>query len=169
MELALMVEEVKVEILKPLPEVLEDRQLHLLPVGAVVEIPRWMASVLEKEGYVKVVDSEAIDLASLSKLSWREERSSNLLPAPETLYPKIRQYLDRLRQEASANIEAHAAMKQAEVRVRDIMRCRLQKLVQAALSTSVPRGLLDNLTPEERFLYERLKHLIDRWLSSIGA
>lgn len=159
----------KVEVLKQLPRLLEDRQLHSVPVGAVVEVPRWMAEVLERGGYVRVVEDEAVDLASLSKLSWREERSPGPLPAPETLYPKVRSYLERLRREASSSLEAHTAMRQAEVKVRDLVRCRLQKVVQAALSPSVPRGLIDNLAPEERFLYERVRQLIEDWVSSIEA
>ncbi len=167
--LPLLVEEVKVEIVKPLPEVLEDRPIHLLPVGAVVEVPRWLASILEEKGFVKVLDEGGMDVAALSKLSWREERSSSLLPAEELLYAKIRALLEQLSREALVNIEAHALKRQAEVKVRDIMRCRLQKLVQAALSPSVPKSLLDSLTPEEKFLFERIKSLINEWLSSIQA
>jgi len=165
--LPLLVEEVKVEIVKQLPEVLGDRPLHMLPVGAVVEVPRWLASMLEEEGYVKVLDSAGLDLQGLSRLSWREERSPSLVEVDELLYPKIRELLERLEREASTSIEAHAAKKQAEVRVLDIVRCRLQKLIQAAASPSVPRGLLENLTPEERMLYEKVRWIIEEWMSKV--
>jgi len=167
--LPLLVEEVRVEILKPLPELLRDRPLHMLPVGAVVEIPRWLASILEEEGYVKILNGQGLDLQGLSRLSWREERSPSLVEVDVLLYPKIREFLERLEEEASTNIEAHAAKKQAEVKVLDIVRCRLQKLIQAAASPSVPRGLLENLTPEERALYEEVRWIIERWTSKVRS
>ena len=77
--------------------------------------------------------------------------------------------MERMEREASASIEAHAAKRQAEVKVLDIVRCRLQKLIQAAASPSVPRGLLENLTPEERSLYERVRWIIEEWVSRLKA
>lgn len=165
--LPLLVEEVRVEILKPLPELLRDRPLHMLPVGAVVEVPRWLASILEEEGYVKVLDSQGLDIQGLSRLSWREERSPSLIEVDSLLYPKIRELLERLEEEASTNIEAHSVKRQAEVKVLDIVRCRLQKLIQAAASPSVPRGLVESLTPEERMLYEEIRWIIERWTSRV--
>lgn len=157
------------EVVKPIPEVLEDRPLHMLPVGATVEVPRWLASVLEEEGYAKVLSSASIDLQGLSKLSWREERSPGLVEVDEALYPKIREFLERLEKEASTSIEAHTAKKQAEVKVLDILRCRLQKIIRAAVSPSIPKGLLDNLTPEERMLFEKIKWMVDDWISKVRA
>jgi len=165
--LPLLVEEVKVEVKKPLPEVFKDRPLHMLPVGAVVEVPRWLALTLEEEGYVKVLDGGGLDLQALSRLSWSEERSPSPVKAEELLYPRIRELLERLEREASTGIEAHEAKRQAEVKVLDLMRCRLQKLIQAAVSTSVPRGLLENLTPEERYLYEKVRWIVEGWLASV--
>ncbi|RLF07426.1 MAG: hypothetical protein DRJ69_07140 [Thermoprotei archaeon] len=88
-DLPLLVEEVRVEILKQVPELPGGRPLHMLPVGAVVEVPRWLASILEEEGYVKVLDGHGMDLQTLSKLSWREERSPSPVEVDELLYPKI--------------------------------------------------------------------------------
>ncbi|MCX8204463.1 MAG: DNA replication complex GINS family protein [Candidatus Nezhaarchaeota archaeon] len=167
--LPLLIEEVKVEVTKPLPEILETRPLHMLPVGAMIEVPRWLASILEEEGYVKVLSDVSLDLQWLSKLSWREERSPSPVEVDEALYPKIRELLERLGREASTSIEAHTAKKQAEVKVLDIVRCRLQKIVQAAVSPSVPKGLLDNLTPEEKMLFEKLRWIVDGWTSKIRA
>ncbi|MEM4699503.1 MAG: hypothetical protein QXT74_00965 [Candidatus Nezhaarchaeales archaeon] len=167
--LPILIEEVKVEVLKPLPEVLDDRPLHMLPVGATVEVPRWLASILEAEGYVRVLSDTSLDLQGLSKLSWREERSPGLVEVDEALYPKIRELLERLEREASTSVEAHAAKRQAEVRVLDVIRCRLQKIIQAAVSPSVPKGMLDNLTPEERMLFEKIRWMVDRWASEIRA
>lgn len=163
--LPLLVEEVKVEVVKPMSEVFKDRSLHLLPEGAVVEVPRWLASILEKEGYAKLIDREAADLSTFSMFAWREERSPSLLPAQELLYVRMRALLEDLSREASVNVEAHKLKSQVEVKTMDIMKCRIQKIVQAALSPSAPKSLLDNLTPEEKFLYEKVKHLIHEWFS----
>jgi hypothetical protein len=159
------VEKVKVKVLKKVPEIrINEEVLGPFPQDQEVEIERWIAKILKEEGYVEIVDERGIDLTAISRIAWKESRTPQLVLLEPTFYVKARSYLKSLAEKAKANPEALNEKKLAEVRLIDIINCRVQKIVNMALTgAQPPREVLDCLTPEERMLFNELCGLISRW------
>jgi hypothetical protein len=163
------VEKVKVKVLKKIPEIrVGEEVLGPLTQDQEVEVERWIAKVLKERGYVEVVDEKGVDLAIISKIAWRESRTPQPTPLEPTFYVKARNYIKSLAEKAKTNPEVLNERRLAEVRLVDVINCRIQKIVNMALTgAQPPREILDCLTPEERMLFNELCGLISRWRRSI--
>lgn len=163
------VERVKVKVLRKVPEIrVGEEVLGPLPQDQEVEVERWVAKILKEEGYVEIIDERSTDLATMSKIAWKESRTPQLTPLEPTFYIKARNYLKSLAEKAKTNPEALNEKRLAEVRLIDVINCRVQKIVNMALTgAQPPREVLDCLTPEERMLFNELCSLISRWRRSI--
>ncbi len=162
-------EKVRVKVLKRVPEIrVGEEVLGPFSQDQEVEVERWVAKILKEEGYVEVVDERGVDLATISKIAWRESRTPQPIPLEPTFYVKARNYLKSLAERAKVNPEALNEKKQAEVRLIDIINCRVQKIVNMALTgTQPPREVLECLTPEEKLLFNEVCGLISRWRRSV--
>jgi len=163
------VEKVRVKVLKRVPEIrVGEEVLGPFPQDQEVEVERWVAKILKEGGYVEIVDEKMIDLTAISKVAWRESRTSQIVPLEPTFYVKARNYLKSLAEKAKASPEALNEKRLAEVKLIDVINCRIQKIVNLALTgTQPPREVLDCLTPEERVLFNEVCGLISRWRRSI--
>ncbi|MDI9619709.1 MAG: DNA replication complex GINS family protein [Candidatus Nezhaarchaeota archaeon] len=162
-------EKVKVRFLKRTPEVeVGGEVLGPFNQNQEVEVDRWIARMLSEEGYAEVIDEKGVDLNALSKIAWKESRNPQLSRLEPTFYVKARHYLQKLAEKASRAPEALTEKKSAEVKLTDIINCRLQKIVHMALvGTQPPREVLENLTPEEKLLLEELSTMISQWRRDI--
>ncbi|MCS7140405.1 MAG: hypothetical protein N3F04_04855 [Candidatus Nezhaarchaeota archaeon] len=162
-------EKVKVRVLKSIPEIkVGGGVIGPLAQGQEVEIERWIARVLKEEGYVEIIDEKSVDLPLLSKIAWRESRSSQLTSLEPSFYVKVKKYLKSLSEKAKVSPEALSEKKTAEVKLIDIVNCRLQKIVAMALaSAQPPKEVIESLTPEERMLFNELSSAISRWRQDV--
>jgi hypothetical protein len=163
------VEKVRVKVLKKVPEIrIGEEVLGPFSQDQEVEVERWVAKILREEGYIEIVDEKGIDLATISKIAWKESRTPQLTPLEPTFYVKARGYVKSLAEKAKINPETLNEKRLAEVRLTDVINCRVQKIANMALTgTQPPREVLDCLTPEERTLFNELCGLISRWRRSI--
>jgi len=163
------VEKVRVKVLKRIPEIrVGDEVLGPFPQDQEVEVERWIAKILKEEGYVEIIDEKGIDLAAISKIAWKESRTPQPVPLEPTFYVKVRSYLRSLAEKAKTNPEALNEKRLAEVRLIDVINCRVQKIVNIALTgAQPPKEVLDCLTPEERVLFNEVCGLISRWRRSV--
>ncbi|MHC1601584.1 MAG: hypothetical protein ACXQTB_04495 [Candidatus Nezhaarchaeales archaeon] len=163
------VEKVKVKVLKNVPEIkVGDEVLGPLIQDQELEVERWIARILREEGYVEIIDEKAVDLTMLSKIAWKESRTPQLTPLEPAFYVKVKNYLKSLNERAKSNPEILSEKKMAEVKLTDIVNCRIQKIVYMALTgAQPPREVLENLTPEEKMLFDELSSTISRWRQSI--
>ncbi len=168
-ELAYDMEKVRVKVLKNTPEIKAGGEvIGPLFKDQEVEVERWIARILKEEGYVEILDDRSIDLTTLSKIAWRENRSSQLTPLEPSFYAKARAYLKSLSEKAKEKPEVLGEKKIAESRLIDIINCRVQKIVSLALAgAQPPRDVLNNLTPEEKMLLDELSSIISRWKQEV--
>lgn len=162
-------EKVKIKVLKKIPEIkVGNEVLGPLAKDQELEIERWIANILKDEGYVEIVDDKSIDLKVISKVAWGENRTSQLLSLEPTFYVKAKSYLKLLSERAKNNPEVLNEKRAAEVKLTDIINCRIQKIVNMALmGTQPPKEVFERLTPEEKMLFNELLNLILRWRRSI--
>jgi DNA replication initiation complex subunit (GINS family) len=89
---------------------------------------------------------------------------------PEDFYPKLRRYLENMKEEIAKHpelLEKVQEYEKAKHLARDIVNSRLKKIV-ALSSGPVQTGQIQKkLTCEERFIYEQLGKIISEWKTQI--
>jgi hypothetical protein len=138
--------------------------------GKEYEVRFWVAKELEKAGIARIRMDKPLDLMMLNKIHWKEARvqtSQRLASLPEKFYPKLRRYLEELNQEAIKKPEKRSDCEKAKKLSEDITRTRLKKIVSLASSSAKTRVLTENLTKEERALYNYLYETISKWRNEI--
>ncbi|RLE49431.1 MAG: hypothetical protein DRJ21_02395, partial [Candidatus Methanomethylicota archaeon] len=77
----------------------------------------------------------------------------------------LKRKLRNLREESMRNPapEILDKLRRFENAARDVISCRIQKIVQAALSESLPQEFLEVMTFEERALLNEISRLINEW------
>jgi DNA replication initiation complex subunit (GINS family) len=110
-----------------------------------------------------------LDVVKLHKIRWKErvQPTNKVSPLPEEFYPKLRRYLAYLKKTANNNPEKLKEHEKSSRISRDIVNCRVKKIVSLASSPPLTAQALQNLTPEERTLYHSLHKIINEWRTKI--
>jgi hypothetical protein len=133
------------------------------------EVMYWVAKELEKMGIAKFREEEKLDLVKLHKLHWKEraQTSRQISPLPENFYPKLRRFLAELKRKAINNPEKMRDYEKAIRVAKDVVNCRLKKIVALASTATQTDQFLENLTIEEKSLYRRVNETINEWKTII--
>ena len=133
--------------------------------GKEYQVMFWAARELEKAGLSHIRTEEMLDAAKLYKVQWLEstQPARKLSPLSESFYSKLRIFLNKLKKEAISSPEKMKEYERAMNNARDIVDCRLRKIISLASTSGQTSQILENLSPEERTLYERLSELIGDW------
>ena len=136
--------------------------------GKEYEVKFWIAQELKRAGIARFREEELLDLVKLNKIHWKErvQASQQVASLPEDFYPKLRRYLDELR-EAIKKPEKMRDYRKARNLSHDIINLRLKKIVSLASSPAQTNQILGNLTKEERVVYDRLYAIISEWRTKI--
>lgn len=134
-------------------------------MGQEVEVPRWMAEELVKSGIAKWRDEDRLDLATLSKMHWRETiPAARQIPAVgEQFYQMLRALLVELKMQSRSDPAKGRDFEKALHLSRDIVNCRIRKIVSLAAAPAQTEDVLANLANEERSLYLALSRIISEW------
>lgn len=137
--------------------------------GKEYEVPYWIAKELERAGIARIREEELLDAVKLHKISWKEsiQQARQVSPLDEDFYPRLRRYLVTLKRKAVSNPEKMREYEKATRLARDIVNCRLRKIVSLASFPAQTNQTLNNLALEERILYHRLNTIINEWKSQI--
>lgn len=140
-----------------------------LEEGREYELRFWIAKELEKAGMVRFREETLLDRVKLHKIHWKESVQSarRISSLPEDFYPKLRRYLVELKRDARKSSERMREYERAKQLSRDIVNCRLKKIVSLSSSSTRTNQILENLTSEERVLYEKLWEPINEWRAEI--
>ncbi|MFQ6085869.1 MAG: hypothetical protein ACE5OY_06380 [Candidatus Bathyarchaeia archaeon] len=135
--------------------------------GELFEIEYSIGGILERDGIAKF-DEEFIDPQAILKIHWKEsvQKAEQLSTLPPNFYPLLRHTLDRLRRGGEKNAERLMEYQRIVEFSKDIVNCRLRKIIRLA-AVSVPEKALESLTPEEKALYDELRPIIRGWKSTI--
>lgn len=138
--------------------------------GKEYEVRFWVAKELEKAGIARLRVDEPLDVTVLNKIHWKEARvqtSQRLASLPDKFYPKLRHYIEELNAEAIKKPEKRSDCEKAKRLFKDINTIRLKKIVSLSSSSAKTRLLTENLTEEERALYDYLFETISKWRNEI--
>lgn len=137
--------------------------------GREYEVRFWIAQELERAGIVRFREEDMLDVVKLHKIHWKErvQPTNKVSSLPEEFFPRLRRYLSYL-QKASNNNSEKLKNHEKSMRIsRDIVNCRVKKIVSLASSPPLTAQALQNLTPEERTLYHHLQGIINDWRDNI--
>ena len=144
-------------------------KLSSAKVGQEVVVPYWTAKELVQLGYARFREEDVLNYNSLSKIHWRETiPASRQLPALQAnFYCLLRRHLAELHQLSRQDQVKLRELERSESLVRDIVNCRLRKIVSIAASPTPSEELIQGLTYEERVLYSTLNKIIENWKSKL--
>lgn len=144
-------------------------KLSSTKVGQEVEVPYWTARELVQLGYAKFREEDVLNYNSLSKIHWRETiPASRQLPSLHTtFYCHLRRHMSELRQLSKQDQVKLRELEKTESLVRDIVNCRIRKIVSLAASPTLSEEMIQGLAHEERVLYSILNRTIDEWKSKL--
>lgn len=134
-------------------------------IGQEVDAPRWVAEELVRSGIAKWRDEDRLDLASLSKMHWRETiPTARQIPAVgEDFYQMLKALLAELRAQSRSDPSKGRDYEKAVHLSKDIVNCRIRKIVSLAAAPAQTENVLANLANEERSLYLALSRIIAEW------
>jgi hypothetical protein len=121
----------------------------------------------EKFNFEKVTDFSEVDTVSLYKIQWKERVSAAgcISSLQSDFYPSAKKYLSNLLIESRKSPKTMEEYDRANHIMQDIVRNRLKKIF-AFVMREVPEMPLENLTPEEKELFNRLRMLYDSFLTN---
>jgi len=136
--------------------------------GKEYELKYWVAEELEKAGIVRLRD-ETLTASRLYPILHREriQPVSSLSSLPEDFYPRLRRVLNGLRRASRSSPERMREYEYVNHLSKDIISCRLKKIISLASISGQKSQVLRNLTAEELALYEELNRMISEWRSEI--
>lgn len=138
-------------------------------VGQEVEVPYWTARELVRMGYARFREEDVLNYNSLSKIHWRETiPASRQLPALQrNFYCLLRRHLSDLKESSRQDQVKLRELEKTESLVRDIVNCRVRKIVSLAASPTPSEELIQGLSYEERTVYTVLNATIVEWKSKL--
>lgn len=138
-------------------------------MGQEVEVPYWTARELVQLGYARFREEDVLNYNVLSKIHWRETiPASRQLPALQAnFYCLLRRHVTDLKELSKQDQVKLRELERTESLVRDIVNCRIRKIVSLAASPTPSEELIQVLTYEERILYSILNKTIGDWKAKL--
>lgn len=160
---------IRVVVTREIPETPRMLKLSSSKIGQEIEVPYWTAKELVQLGYARFREEDVLNYNSLSKIHWRETiPASRQLPALQTnFYCVLRRHLTDLQHLSRQDQVKLRELERTESLVRDIVNCRIRKIVSIAASPTPSDELIQGLTYEERVLYQILNKTIENWKSKL--
>ena len=115
--------------------------------GEILNIPRWVANVLQSEKHVEIKDSET--LVELKQAAMKEELHGDfdLITLEPNFYIKIKSYMERLSEKDYVKVESL---------LNKLLRTRKTKIVRLADSSKLTADISQKLSVEEREFYNQV-------------
>ncbi len=159
--------DVRVAILKDLGKVPVDGDVVAISRGQEVELPRWLARTLSELGVVEFrYGLLTPDDVSKYLISEKSTGRSSLTKLKEDFYHEVRELLGKVK---ASSVDADSAMAaiRLESNLRDLIRLRVNKIVNITVLGTRVESFEESLTIEELLLYKLLNDLLSSWLSKL--
>ena len=136
--------------------------------GNEYELKYWVARELEKAGIVRLREA-TLTASRLYPILHRErvQPVSSLSSLPEDFYPRLRRILESLKKASRSSPDKMREYEYVEHLSKDIVSCRLKKIISLASTPGQKSQVIRNLTIEELSLYEELSRIINEWRNEI--
>ena len=158
---------IRVKVLHDSPE-LHLGGKSLLKENSEIEVPRWMARELSRGKMVSILERDALDMAALAKIHWRESiPGSREIPQMEyDFFHRLRGLLADLSEASERDPTKRIDLEKAQSQFKDILNCRLRKILNAAASPLTDSSL-QKMTAEEQVLFSQLSTIIKEWRQKV--
>ena len=115
--------------------------------GEILNIPRWVANILESEKHVEIKDSET--LVELKQAVMKEELHGDfdLITLEPHFYIKIKSYMKRLPEKDYVKVESL---------LNKLLRTRKTKIIRLADASKLTAEISQKLSVEEREFYNQV-------------
>ncbi|AEM38241.1 hypothetical protein Pyrfu_0369 [Pyrolobus fumarii 1A] len=158
---------VRVMVVKEVGKIVIDGVEIELRKGTEIEVPRWIAKVLEEKGIVEPLESP-MSLDDIARVHFivTEARSLADTPSlPEDFYFRAADYLRRLETELRRRPEPQLLEEKskAELYFEEIVSRRLWTILQLLRSPGARAEVYEKLSPEEKTLHDDLLARIEEW------
>ena len=160
---------VLVRITKSIGEdVAVELEITVKTAGSELEIPWWKAKILVDEGLADFIEKEKLDETYIQKKVWSEKAKPQLEELEKPFYLKISNILNQLKKEFKLNPNPAVIKKieGLETQLNDLLSTRVSKILKMSFRGAPPK-ILENLTEEERWLYEKINQIIKIWVDRI--
>ncbi|MEM3541893.1 MAG: hypothetical protein QXZ54_02075 [Candidatus Methanomethylicia archaeon] len=148
-------------------------KIILEPEGAEIQIPKWASEKMLKMGLIELKTTEELGIKDIRKILWKESRETSLAKIDPQFYAKVRQKIQKMREELKKEPTPEKIQEQRnyESTFIDIVNCRIQKILQLAITEAIPQTIMENMTMEEKMLLREIRYVLSTWknkLISIG-
>ncbi len=160
---------VTVKLLKDLTEDISmELEIPAKTPGSEFEIPWWKAKILVDEKIAEFTDKNEIDETYIQKKVWSEKAKTQPEELEKTFYLKLAYKLARLKNEFKTNPSPILMKKieNLETLLNDLLSARLSKILKMSFRGAPPK-ILENLTIEEKWLYDEINQIIKIWVERI--
>lgn len=137
--------------------------------GVEIQIPRWASEKMLKMGLIELKTAEEIGIKDIRKILWKESRETSLSKIDPQFYVKVKQKIMKMKEDIKREPTPEKIQEQRnyENAFIDILNCRMQKILQLALTESIPQTIIENMTIEERLLLKEVKNMLSTWKDKI--
>lgn len=108
-------------------------------------------------------------MAKLSKIHWRETiPTSRQIPSlQKNFFFMLRRFLRRMNEESKTDSSKMLDYEKAMNLARDIVNCRVRKIISIAATSASASEMIENMAAEENELYEILNSIINEWKNGL--
>ena len=170
-ELSYKLERVRVMVVKDYGSLEIDGAVYELRRGTEIELPRWIAEVLEEAGIVEVLETglSLEDIARIHFSTHSVKSMRELERLPENFYIQAKEYLREL--EARIRRELNTTLleekQKAELYLVEIINRRLGMILQVLRSPASLAEIYEKFAEEEKLLADALRGLIEEWREKV--
>ncbi|HIQ11022.1 MAG TPA: DNA replication complex GINS family protein [Pyrodictium sp.] len=170
-ELSYRLKPVRVMVVKDYGSLEIDGVMYELRRGTEVEIPRWIAEVLEEIGVVEILETglSLEDIARIHFSTHSVKSMRELERLPENFYIQAKEYLKELetRIRRELNPMLLEEKQKAELYLVEIVNRRLNMIIQVLRSPASLAEIYEKFSEEEKLLADALRGLIEEWRKKV--
>lgn len=140
-----------------------------LKKGQDIELAYWICEELVNSGIAKFREEDILNMAKLSKIHWRETiPASRQIPSlQKNFFFMLRRFLQRMNEESKTNSAKMLDYEKAMNLSKDIVNCRVRKIISIAATSTSASEMIENMAAEEVELYELLNSIINEWKNGL--
>ncbi|MCW4032935.1 MAG: hypothetical protein NWF08_06040 [Candidatus Bathyarchaeota archaeon] len=134
-----------------------------------MELAYWIGEELVNSGIAKFREEDILNMAKLSKIHWRETiPTSRQIPSlQKNFFFMLRRFLRRMNEESKTDSSKMLDYEKAMNLARDIVNCRVRKIISIAATSASASEMIENMAAEEIELYEILNSIINEWKNGL--
>ena len=125
--------------------------------GDVLNLPRWIARVLEDGGHVRIDESSAEPELKQAISKENAQDDYQLARLDDHFYIRVRAHMERVPQQRRDELSSI---------LNSLVRSRVSKIARLVISSRLSAANAEKLTIEERGLYEKMRSAHDEFVES---